>query len=117
MFLPVVLLYLLFFSYLKPDQTERINGWPQYMHLAEQGVSRGRVVLSRAFGDQDLGVRGAAVLRGVWAGECADCLTELFSVWLTNTFEIVKVVPVEGRDDLADNNENAEVRPWALSPA
>ena len=71
------------------------------MHLAEQGISRGGIVLSRAFGDQDFGLGGTAVLRGVWAGKCGDCLTELLSVCLTNTFEIVSVVSVEGRYDLS----------------
>ena len=35
------------------------------------------------------------------------------SFLLTNTFEIVKVVSVEGRNDLTDdNNEIAAVCPW-----
>ena len=69
------MLYLVVFNYLEPNQTEWIYGGPQDMHLAEQGVSRGGIVLSWAFGDQDFWVGGAAVFGGVWAGKCSDCLT------------------------------------------
>ena len=48
--------------YLKPNQTYWINGGPENMHLAEQGISRGGIVLSWAFGDKNLGVRLTAVL-------------------------------------------------------
>ena len=63
-----IMFYLVVFNYLKPNQTEWINGWPQNMHLAEQSIRRGGIVLSWAFGDKDFRVGVVAVLcifRGV----------------------------------------------------
>ena len=76
-----VMFYLVVFNYLKPNQTEWINGWPQNMHLAEQSIRRGGIVLSWAFGDKDFRVGVVAVLcifRGVWAGKCSVCLVNYF---------------------------------------
>ena len=62
------MIYLVVFNYLEPNQTTWINSGPQNMHLTEQGISRGGIVLSWAFGDKDfrVGVAGVLVIfRGV----------------------------------------------------
>ena len=77
-----ILFYFVVQNYLKPNETFGINGGPQNMHLAEQSIRRGGIVLSWAFGDKDFGVGVVAVLvifRGVCSGKSSDWLTILCS--------------------------------------